>query len=320
MVLHLKKVSKYVNRLIKSKKGYDFPNWNLTKNNNFWLNMTIGPRGSGKTNVILSLLEIEKDGMLTGENHVYWISPTHDPKVEEFASKYGDNMTFYDELNIKTFNEVIETIRDKTTEWKQKKYIFDLFEKYLKNGEDSLELEEMEILLTSGMLDEDTDHKQMIDSFEHRFPARSVIIIDDSMGSPLISSSQSKQGKEFIRWIIRHRHDYTSVFILAQAYRGLSLSIRSNANSIFFMPCKDRATSKSIFDEFSTVFDGRRENYIEALDLLDKQPVGDFLFVYYDNDKFLRMGFDRKITFTDDDDADANDSEKEQKTDLPKKE
>jgi len=302
MVLHLKKVSKYVNKLIKSKKGYDFPNWNLTKNNNFWLNMTVGPRGSGKTNVILSLLEIEKDGMLTGDNHVYWISPTHDPKVEEFATKYGDNMTFYDELNIKTFIEVVETIRDKTTEWKQKKFIFDLFEKYLKDGEDSLGMEDMEILFHSGMLDEDTDHKQMIDEFEHRFPARSVIVIDDSLGSPLISSSQSKQGKEFLRWIIRHRHDYTSVFILSQAYRGISLGIRCNANSLILLPSKDRATAKSIFDEFSSVFDGKRENYIEALDLLDRQPIGDFLFVYYDNDKFLRMGFDRKITFDDDDD------------------
>jgi hypothetical protein len=31
--------------------------------------------------------------------------------------------------------------------------------------------------------------------------------------------------------------------------------------------------------------------------MLDKQPVGNFMFIYYDNDKFLRLGFDRKITF-----------------------
>jgi len=315
MVLHLKKVSKYVNKLVKSKKGYDFPNWNLTKNNNFWLNMTVGPRGSGKTNVILSLLEIERDGMLTGDNHVYWISPTHDPKVEEFADKYGDNMTFYDELNIKTFNEVVDTIREKTLEWKQKKYIFDLFERYLKDGDNSLAIEEMEILLTSGMLDDDIDHKEMIDEFNHRHPPRSVICIDDSLGSPLISSSQSKQGKEFIRWIIRHRHDYTSVFILSQSYRSISLPIRANCNSLILLPSKDRATSKSIFDEFSSVFDGKRENYIEALDLLDKQPIGDFLFIYYDNDKFLRMGFDRKITF-----EDESDGAESPKTELPKTE
>jgi hypothetical protein len=313
MVLHLKKVSKYVNKLIKSKKGYEFPNWNLTKNNNFWFNITIGARGSGKTNAILSLLKIEEDGMLTGDNHVYWVSPTHDPKVEEFAEKYGDNMTFYDDLNIKTFNEVIETIREKTLEWKQKKYIFDLFEKYLKDGENSLQAEEVEILYNSGMMEEDIDHKELIDDFNHIHPPRHSLIIDDSMGSPLISSSQSKQGKEFVRWAIRHRHDFTNLFILAQAYRGISLPLRTNANNIILFPSKDRATSKSIFDEFSSVFDGKRENYIDTLDMLDKTPVGDFLFIYYDNDKFLRLGFDRKITFKD---ADTSESEGE----IPKKE
>jgi hypothetical protein len=63
------------------------------------------------------------------------------------------------------------------------------------------------------------------------------------------------------------------------------------------------------------VFEGKRENYIEALDLLDKQPIGDFLFIYYDNDKFLRMGFDRKITF-----EDERDEVESPKTEIPKTE
>jgi hypothetical protein len=45
--------------------------------------------------------------------------------------------------------------------------------------------------------------------------------------------------------------------------------------------------------------------------MLDKTPVGDFLFIYYDNDKFLRLGFDRKITFKD---GEVSDEE------IPKKE
>ena len=42
MTLKLKKVSKYVNSLIKSKKGYDFPEWNLTKENSFWFSLLCG--------------------------------------------------------------------------------------------------------------------------------------------------------------------------------------------------------------------------------------------------------------------------------------
>lgn len=298
MTLKLKKVSKYVNSLIKSKKGYDFPDWNLTKENSFWFALLCGVRGAGKTNAMLQILNIEKKGMLTDDNIVYWVSPTHDAKVAEFADKYPDNMKFYDELNIKVFNEIIDEIRDRTEEWKQTKFIFDLFERYLKDGDDKLGDDEIEILLKSGILDEDVDVKKMIDEFNFEYPPRATLVLDDSMGSPLISSSNSKQGKEFTRWAIRHRHDFTNLFILTQHFKGISKPLRTNANAVLLFPSKDRATSKSIFDEFSSVFGGKMDNYLECLNMLDGEKVGSFLFIYYDKDKFLRLGFNQSITFT----------------------
>ena len=297
MTLKLKKVSKYVNSLIKSKKGYDFPEWNLTKENSFWFSLLCGVRGAGKTNAMLQIMNIEKKGMLTDDNIVYWVSPTHDAKVAEFAEKYPDNMKFYDELNIKVFNEIIDEIRERTEEWKQTKFIFDLFEKYLKDGQEKLGEDEVEILMKSGILDDDVDVKKMIDEFNFAHPARASLVIDDSMGSPLISSGNSKQGKEFTRWAIRHRHDFTNLFILTQHFKGISKPLRTNANAVLLFPSKDRATSKSIFDEFSAVFGGKMENYLECLDMLDGEKVGSFLFIYYDKDKFLRLGFNQDITF-----------------------
>ena len=297
MTLKLKKVSKYVNSLIKSKKGYDFPEWNLTKENSFWFALLCGVRGAGKTNAMLQILNIEKKGMLTDDNIVYWVSPTHDAKVAEFADKYPDNMKFYDELNIKVFNEIIDEIRERTEEWKQTKFIFDLFERYLKDSDDKLGDDEVEILLKSGILDDDVDVKKMIDEFNFHHPPRASLVLDDSMGSPLISSSNSKQGKEFTRWAIRHRHDFTNLFILTQHFRGISKPLRTNANAVLLFPSKDRATSKSIFDEFSSVFGGKMENYMECLDMLDGEKVGSFLFIYYDKDKFLRLGFNQDVTF-----------------------
>jgi hypothetical protein len=32
--------------------------------------------------------------------------------------------------------------------------------------------------------------------------------------------------------------------------------------------------------------------------MLDKEKVGSFLFIYYDKYKFLRLGFNQEITFT----------------------
>ena len=309
MTLKLKKVSKYVNSLIKSKKGYDFPEWNLTKENSFWFSLLCGVRGAGKTNAMLQIMNIEKKGMLTDDNIVYWVSPTHDAKVAEFAEKYPDNMKFYDELNIKVFTEIIDEIRERTEEWKQTKFIFDLFEKYLKDGQEKLGEDEVEILMKSGILDDDVDVKTMIDEFNFAHPARATLVIDDSMGSPLISSGNSKQGKEFTRWAIRHRHDFTNLFILTQHFKGISKPLRTNANAVLLFPSKDRATSKSIFDEFSSVFGGKMENYLECLEMLDGEKVGSFLFIYYDKDKFLRLGFNQDITFEKDGkNASADDS------------
>jgi hypothetical protein len=298
MPIHLKKVSKYLNKLIKTKKGYDFPAYNLTGENSFYFALLCGVRGAGKTNAMLQILNIEKEHLLSGDNIVYWVSPTHDSKVAEFAEKFPDNMVFVDELNIKTFNNIREDIQDKIDEWKQTKFIFDLFEQYLKK-QDSIDEEELNILFESGMLDDDTDVKELIKNFNFHHPPRASLVCDDSMGSPLISSSNSKQGKEFTRWAIRHRHDFTNIFILSQYYRGISKNLRNNTNMVMLFPSKDRGTASSIFDEFSNVFGGKKENYEQALDLLDKESVGSFLLIYYDKKKFLRLGFDKQIDFTD---------------------
>lgn len=295
MPLKLKKVSKYINKLIKTKKSFDFPKYNLTGQSSFYFALLCGVRGAGKTNAMLQILNIEKEHMLQRENIVHWISPTHDSKVAEFAERYPDNMMFHDELNIKTFNEIIETINAGIDEWKHKKYIFDLFEKYLKK-ENDVDDTEINILIESGILDDDVDVKQMIKDFNFHHPARATLVIDDSMGSPLISSSNSKQGKEFTRWAIRHRHSFTNIFIISQYYRGISKNLRNNTNMVMLFPSKDRGTASSIFDEFSNAFGGKKENYEEALDLLDDNPHS-FLFMFYDQVKFLRFGFDKKIEF-----------------------
>jgi hypothetical protein len=252
-------------------------------------------RGAGKSVALLNILSVEKEHLLSGESMVYFISPTRDAKVQDFMDKYADNMKIYDELNIKTFNAVLEDISNRVEEWKQTKYIFDLFEQYLKE-EDSVDAEELHILMESGILDEDTDVKQLINDFNFQHPPRSSLCIDDSMGSPIISSSNSKQGKEAIKFFIRHRHSYCNVFILSQHFRGISKPIRTNTNMVLLWASKDRSVLKDIFFEFSPLFKGKMENYEEALDLLDKE-AHQFLFMFYDEIKFLRLGFDREITF-----------------------
>ena len=300
MPIHLKKVSKFVNKLIKGKKGYDFPDYKLTNENSFFFGLLCGVRGAGKTNAMLRILEIEKDALMTDDNVVYWISPTHDSKVQDFAERFPDNIKFHDELTIKSFNSIIDEIHENIQKWKETRFIFDLFERFL-HDETKMEEDEMNILIESGILEDDADVKEMIRTFNFHHPPRSSIIIDDSLGSPLISSSNSKQGKDFTRWAIRHRHDFTNLFILSQHFRGISKPLRTNTNMVLLFPSKDRGTTMSLFDEFSSLFGGKKENFIEALNMLDDEPVGSFLMIWYDRMKWLRLGFDREISFKDGD-------------------
>ena len=226
MPLHLTKVSKHANKLIKSKKGYEFPAWELTGESSFWLALLSGVRNSGRTNTVLQILNIEKDNMLKGDNRVYWISPTHDAKVAEVAEKNQDNMVFYDELNMTTFRNVIKDIEERIQKWHQTKYIFEVLEKYLKNKE-SIDDEDMALLIDSGMFDDDTDIKELIKKFNFTHPPISTLVLDDSLGSPIISSGNSTQGKEATKFFIKHRHLYTNVFILTQHFRGINKTIQA---------------------------------------------------------------------------------------------
>lgn len=296
MPIQLTKISKHVNKLIKGKKGYEFPAWNITGENSFWLALLSGVRNSGKTNAVLQILNIEKKGMLQGDNVVYWISPTHDPKVVEVAEQYPDNMVFYDELTIATFREVIKKIEENISKWEQTKFIFDLLEKYLKK-KDSVDESEMDILTESGLFDDDVDVKELISKFNFHHPPISTMVIDDSLGSPLISSGNSTQGKEATKFFIKHRHLYCNVLLLTQHFRGINKTIRSNTNAVMIFGSKDRSTLSSLYSEFSPLFLNKMENYEEALDLIDKKPFS-FLFMYYDKAKFLRLNFDQAIHFT----------------------
>lgn len=297
MVLQLRKVSKYINKKIKTKGGYDFPKYNLTGISSFYFATLSGVRGAGKSVALLNILDIEKEHLLKGESIVYFISPTRDAKIDDFIEKYPDNIKYYDELTIKSFNAVLDDINERIDEWKQTRFIFELFERYLEK-EDAVDEDEMNILMESGILDEDTDVKDMISNFNFKHPPISSLCIDDSLGSPLISSSNSKQGKEAIKFFIKHRHSYCHVFLLTQHYKGLSLNLRTNTNTVLLWPSKDRAVLKSIFDEFSPLFKGRMENYEEALQLVESRSHS-FLFMFYDEVKFLRLNFDREIRWVD---------------------
>ena len=69
MPLKLKKVSKYINKLIKTKKSFEFPKYNLTGQSSFYFALLCGVRGAGKTNAMLQILNIEKETHAAARRH-----------------------------------------------------------------------------------------------------------------------------------------------------------------------------------------------------------------------------------------------------------
>jgi hypothetical protein len=296
-MLELKRISNFKNKLVPSKSNYSYPQYNLTGESAFWFSIISGSRGSGKTNAMLRIVDIEHNVMVHGANMLYWVSPTCDSKVQALIEKYPDNVQYVDELTRKSLGAILDEIADRIAKWKEQKYVFDLFEHYLKD-ENSVSEEELNILEETGLLESETDVKALIKSFNFAHPPISTLVIDDSLGANLISGANSVEGKWFIKFAIKHRHEphLCNLFILTQHFKAISKPLRVNANNIVLFPSKDRGVSDSIFEEFSPLFKGKIENYHEALQYMEDTPHS-FMFLWYDRLKFARIGFDQQIVF-----------------------
>ena len=293
-MIELKDVSKYKNVAVNSTNGYKIPTYHMSNEASFYLSIIAGSRNSGKTNCVINILEIEKDIMLQGENIVYWISSTKDDKVVHLLDKYPDNIQYHDELTRKSFEDILEEIQERIMKWKQDHYILNLFSKYLKKA-NSIDENELNVLTTSGLIDMDENEiKELIKTHNFNHPPISTIVVDDNLGSTLISGANTRDGKWFVKFIIRHRHELCNVFILTQHYKMVSKPIRSNANSIIMFASKDAGIADSVFNEFSPLFNGSKDNYHEALSLVENTPHG-FLNIWYDKNKWVRLNFDKQI-------------------------
>lgn len=296
-MVQLKKVAKYQNKAVKTSHSYEFPSYNMTGEASFYLSIINGTRNAGKTNCVINILNIEKEILLKGDNMVYWVSGTKDSKVENLLEKHPDNIKYYDTFDRKTMEEILDEIAERINKWEEYQFIFDLFEKYLKN-KNTVDEQELNILMESGLLDEDTDVRKLIANHNFQHPPISSLVLDDQLGSALISGANSKDGKWFVRFIIKHRHKphFCNVFILTQHFKMISKPIRSNANNIILFASKDTGIADSIFSEFSPLFKGKLDNYHDALDLVEKTPHG-FLNLWYDKNKFVRLNFDQQLIF-----------------------
>jgi hypothetical protein len=286
--MKLTKINNIQCKLPNSKGGYEFPKYKITGSNDFLFTLLFGIKNSGKTVAGLNYL-IHEPHLMQNQNKVYFFSPTLDQKLINFQKDHPDNFVIVDEFNVKTFQEVVKQIKETVEKWKQDKMLLELFELYLKDKK-NLDLECLQIL-------EDNNYLQDFDfeNFNYDYPPIHTVMIDDSLGSPMISS-RGKDAQIFNNFAIRHRHFYCNLFIMSQYPKGINKVIRSNSNNILIWQMKDRTIYEAIFPEFSSLFKGNVEKFIEVMDKIEQMNNHSFLFIYYDKEQFIRLNFDQQIS------------------------
>lgn len=270
------KVNKYKNSEVKVNNKFNFPKYNISGTSNFYFGLIGGVRGAGKSSAMINLLENEPV-LLSNDNIVYFISPTKDDKVQMMINKYPNNFVYVDELNIKNLESVLGMIKHRQDEWE---YQIDLI----------LERDKYDNEFQSYIdgIDINVDH-----------PPISTIVIDDSMASPMISSANSKAGKEFIKFALKHRHSpyYCHLFFLSQHIKMISKPLRVNCNLIIMFPFRDVSVYKTLFDEYSSLFNNNFDNFLGLMKKIEDMKNNSFLLLFYDSKKFVRINFSNEVVF-----------------------
>ena len=129
--------------------------------------------------------------------------------------------------------------------------------------------------------------------------SRLTFCLESSNDPELSNPSRNEVNDQRLRradpFAIRHRHFFCNLFIMSQYPRGINKVIRSNSNNILIWQMKDRTIYEAIFPEFSSLFKGNVDKFIEIMQKIDDMNNHSFLFIYYDKEQFIRLNFDQQI-------------------------
>jgi len=289
-----KKITNIKVKDLNFKSPYTFPTYQSTGDNSFMLALISGIRNAGKSTLVLNILETEKKHLLTGNAKVYFVSPTKDTKIDYFIDKYPDNFQYVDELSMKNMEEVLSDMKTRVEEWKAQYEVYELLNKYLNNPK-SLTLDEITLLTELNFLQDDKE----MENFDFTHPPISSLIIDDSVGCDMICEPRSKAGKWFQKFVLKHRHFpyYCNVFILTQHIKSIAKYFRTNANWTILFPFRDHSVLKSVFDEYSILFDNNVDNFLKLMDEIRLRNDHSFCSIYYDKQQWVRLGFNEQCIF-----------------------
>jgi hypothetical protein len=283
-----------------AKKKYTFPKNHCGLPQNFFISMVNGKRGMGKSYSTLSMISPLKGSNLYDYYDVYiCVSPTRESddkqkKTFEMIEKDDNKRVYYfDSLTKHNFREVLDIIKEHLEEFNKYRKIKKYLEQ-LQNAEKGSYTEE-ELIQMTPFLEEIYETLENIPSYcKHEYPPRTLLYLDDCYGSTdnlLIKYNNN----DFLNFLIKHRHNYTSIIMNVQHIGHISKAIRVNVTNWLIFFTNDKNNLKGLYEEVSGAFNSYSE-FIECMELL-KQDKHQFIYLdLADNTKTdRRIGFDKQI-------------------------
>jgi len=250
-----------------------------------YLAAIIGPRGSGKSNVICNIYKFYKNCY----NSVHLVCPNYSNELklkETFVP--SDKVFIYTIPSDETANEIVNYVKEQ----------INIYKKYLKEMKKYKE----NVIIYYKYLSEDIDKLNnyewsKLDEMNYTFPVKpeceydyyptSLIILDDCMNTDLF-----KKRSPFTNIQIRNRHLFMSIIIVSQSYKSILRPIRQNLSWLIFFKINDMKLCKDIFDEHGRSF----KNFDQFIDTLEYATQKPFDFLYIDENKNdIRKNFNEKI-------------------------
>jgi len=240
------------------------------------IHLIVGPRGSGKSFIASKYLIEEQRRKNPTFDQIYLITPTYESNKKYWQEFVPPENAYYP--NKDAIDKVIERIEDDRQEWEDHLAKVDLFENFKKDMKRELKQipdDSMLAYLSQGFFDSPTKPvwKYHIDG-KVDDPPKSMILLDDVMSSPVISSSSSL-GKISIlnRHIAPLEKEFTypdgtqrsalgaQIMALVQTYKSnvgtgsIPLSMRENTQTITLFEHKNEKALEGIFEEVGNILD-----------------------------------------------------------------
>jgi hypothetical protein len=287
------------NKPIKNHSFYEPEDVNKYGFKFFQVSAFIGPMHSGKSLAIINLVKYLEDNNLTSE--VFLLSPTIENNPFHVLDIPQDNI-FYDLNNVQDdLQKIINYMKSKIQRWKQikenmtkKQYnnrYEDVLKIYNKNLKKNNKKKYINVIFEDNnddddeLLDEDfemlEDNKLLDEPFYYKNGPVFTIILDDILGSQVISN---KKSNVLNKLIANHRHLRCNIYMAIQTFtNGIPKSLRRIIKQYYLWKFNDLGEIEHFYKEIGSAyfksFDYFEEIYREVTNkphtflLLDSDPI-----------------------------------------------